>query len=629
MSNGFVQLTTLAVDDFAQLVSQLISDSGVFLTSTLAAEYNRSMAQMNQTQTQFLSTTIELMMLAKNTTDQTQKLVGTLMLSFGHFVQSIIETVKVVDTDYASRLRVESASRTQASFNSMIQSRIDSLQRQARLYQWGLLNLSRTRDSPQDEGSCALLGVMCSFAMEVNSNVFIGSASGNFAFCDVTDIAYSVMIYRGATADQVYLPVWPPFIDTAPHANLTAWKSACLAGFTNYSMNDSCAHGTEMEYPDHCAATCGYDPRCRAWYQIHLNSTIATMQMSAVYIDIRKKVPVMALSYPIYTNPPRDLAGVAATNFYFSEVEAFLGAVGRSGGASQLVGVVLNTSDFVLVGASLACPGDGSSPGGVPLTQACHPRLRGLAGWLAANRLVQSNTSLELAGTLWDVFPSAVDTFTYFVVVGMNRSEVYAVVEATSDTANRTLQTLQGQQAAQLASFEAIALSKMDAVTAEKIAASQAQQEAAKKFMAEVRNETEQQFAAYRRKSTATLSVVISSQLTAISKLKDFHLSRVVGNVGTTFGSVVGIFVGILLGGAYGTALVARQVQRITQTMEDVASMKVEELQVSRRSSVREVERIETALCVLVQRLAEYKTYMPAGLFQPQHEELAGEDPAS
>lgn len=40
-----------------------------------------------------------------------------------------------------------------------------------------------------------------------------GSASGNFAFCDVTDIAYSVMIYRGATADQVYLPVWPPFID--------------------------------------------------------------------------------------------------------------------------------------------------------------------------------------------------------------------------------------------------------------------------------------------------------------------------------------------------------------------------------------------------------------------------------
>lgn len=32
---------------------------------------------------------------------------------------------------------------------------------------------SRTRDSPQDEGSCALLGVMCSFAMEVNSNVFI------------------------------------------------------------------------------------------------------------------------------------------------------------------------------------------------------------------------------------------------------------------------------------------------------------------------------------------------------------------------------------------------------------------------------------------------------------------------
>lgn len=64
--------------------------------------------------------------------------------------------------------------------------------------------------------------------------------------------------------------------------------------------------------------------------------------------------------------------------------------------------------------------------GGVPLAQACHVRLRELAGWLAANRLVQSNASLELSGTLWDVFPSTVDTFTYFVVVGMNRSEVYA-----------------------------------------------------------------------------------------------------------------------------------------------------------------------------------------------------------
>eukprot|EP00667_Euglena_gracilis_P000584 EG_transcript_585 len=626
MADGFVDLTTLAVSDFAQLVWQLLDDSGAFVSGVLDAEYNRSVTQLNETQTQFLDTTLGLMALAKNTTTQTQQLVAALLVSFGSFVQSVIQTFQVVGTDYASRLRTESASRTQASFNSMMQSRIDSLQRQARLYQWNLLNLTRPRDLPQDDGSCTLLGVMCSFATEVDSNVFIGTASGNFAFCDVTDVAYSVMVYRGASADQVYLPVWPPFIDTAPKANLTAWKAACLAPFTNFSMNVSCPHGTEMEYPNNCAGTCGYDPRCRAWYMVHFNTTTAITQMSTVYIDIHKKLPVIALSYPIYAGAPPALAGVAGTDFFFEEVDAFLGAIGETGGTSQLVAVVLNTSDLVLVGASEACPGTGSSPGGVPLAQACHVRLQRLAGWLAANRFVQYNSSLELGGMLWDVFPSTVDTFTYFVVVGMNKTEVYAVVDATNAAANHTLQQLSQQQAARMAAYEAAALAEMDAVTAEKVAAIQATQAASEKYMKQVHVQTQQQFNASRQKSTTTLDGLTQGEMAAISKLKDYHLSRVVSNVGTTFGAVVGIFVAILLGGAYGTWVVTKQVLRITQTMEDVANMKVEELQVVRKSSVKEVERIETALCILVQRLAEYKTYMPAALFQQQQQQQESQE---
>eukprot|EP00667_Euglena_gracilis_P002512 EG_transcript_2511 len=626
MADGFVQLTSVAVDDFAALVWQLIADSGAFVSGVLDAEYNRSMTQLNESQTQFLDTTLGLMALAKNTTTQTQQLVAGLLVSFGSFVQSVIGTFQVVGTDYASRLRTESASRTQASFNNMMQNRIYSLQRQARLYQWGMLNLSRPRERPQDEGSCSLLGVMCSFSLEVNSNVFIGTASGGFEFCDVTDVAYSVMVYRGATAEQVYLPVWPPFIDTAPGASLSSWKASCLAPFTNFSSNSSCPYGTAMEYPNNCAGTCGYDPRCRLWYTVHFNTTTAVTQMSPVYIDIHRLTPVIALSYPIFSGSPPTLAGVAATDFFFSEVDAFLDAIGSSGGASQLVAVVLNTTDLVLVGASQPCPGTGSSPGGVPLVQACHPRLRGLAGWLAANRLVQSNASLELNGTLWDVFPSIVDTFTYFVMVGMNKSEVFAVVDATNAAANHTLQQLSQQQAARMAAYEAAALAEMDAVTAEKVAAIQATQAAAEKDMKQVHTQTQEMFNASRQKSSATLNTMIRNEMDAISKLKDYHLSQVVKNVGTTFGAVVGIFVAILLGGAYGTWVVTKQVLRITQTMEDVADMKVEELQVTQKSSVREVERIEMALSVLVRRLAEYKTYMPAALFQPQ-QESPPEDP--
>eukprot|EP00667_Euglena_gracilis_P033916 EG_transcript_56976 len=108
--------------------------------------------------------------------------------------------------------------------------------------------------------------------------------------------------------------------------------------------------------------------------------------------------------------------------------------------------------------------------------------------------------------------------------------------------------------------------------------------------------------------------------MAAIQKLEDYHLSKVVNNIGTTFGAVVGIFVAILLGGGYGTWIVTKQVQNITETMEDVADMKVEQLQVSEKSSVHEVQRIETALGILVQRLAEYKSYMPAGLFLQQQQ---------
>eukprot|EP00667_Euglena_gracilis_P006761 EG_transcript_6819 len=55
--------------------------------------------------------------------------------------------------------------------------------------------------------------------------------------------------------------------------------------------------------------------------------------------------------------------------------------------------------------------------------------------------------------------------------------------------------------------------------------------------------------------------------------------------------------------------------------MEDVAEMKVEDLEVPQDSAVREVARIQAAFRVLVLRLAEYKSYIPAGLFQQQPDE--------
>eukprot|EP00667_Euglena_gracilis_P027442 EG_transcript_33892 len=178
MSDGFVKLATLAVDDFAQLVWQLITDSGTLVAGILEADYQRSVAQMNDTQLQFLRTTIDLMARARNATASAQNLVAALLVSFGSFIGSVINDFKMVGTDYASRLRIESASRAQIIFNNMMQNRILALKRQVRLYEWGAYTLNRSKDEPQNDGSCTLLGLMCAASTEVGSNVLMGTAAG-------------------------------------------------------------------------------------------------------------------------------------------------------------------------------------------------------------------------------------------------------------------------------------------------------------------------------------------------------------------------------------------------------------------------------------------------------------------
>eukprot|EP00667_Euglena_gracilis_P029537 EG_transcript_39288 len=122
MSDGFAKLATLSVDDFAQLVWQLINDSSNLTSSILEADYQRSVTQTNTTQLEFLHTTIDLMARARNATAQAQSLVVTLLGLFGTFIGGVIGDFKVVGTDYASRLRIESASRAQVLFNNMMSS---------------------------------------------------------------------------------------------------------------------------------------------------------------------------------------------------------------------------------------------------------------------------------------------------------------------------------------------------------------------------------------------------------------------------------------------------------------------------------------------------------------------------
>eukprot|EP00667_Euglena_gracilis_P015506 EG_transcript_16131 len=372
-----------------------------------------------------------------------------------------------------------------------------------------------------------------------------------------------------------------------------------------------------MLYPNYCNGTCGYDTRCRSWYSIHVAGKAPVIKMSDVYPDAYTLEPVVTLSYPIYSASSQLLA-VTATDFYLSSVDAYLGTLS----ASQLVAVVFNTSDLLVMGTSRQCPNAaGQSSSGKPLATSCDPALQALGGWLAVHRNLVSNTSLELSGYLWDVFPGTVESFSYFVVVGMNKTEVYSVVTATSQAANQTLQALSQQQTARMAETEAASLAQMERLSASRIASLQLQQADFRQYIFTEYVNTQVTFNASRQHSAATLNALTSTEMDAVDELERHHLSKMKNAIGVTFGAVVGIFAGVLICASYGTWAVTKQVQQIAQVMEDLAHMKVEQLEVKQKSSVREVQRIEAALEVLVRRLAEYKSYMPAGLFQAEDPE--------
>eukprot|EP00667_Euglena_gracilis_P005620 EG_transcript_5660 len=611
MASGFVGLATVAVNDFAKLVWRLISDSATLVFDILDTEHERSLTQLNETGQQFLQTTADLMARARNTTAQAQGLVGTLVVSFGGFMQLVISDFKVVGTDYASRLRTESASRVQAIFSSMLQDRIYAIQRQARQYELGLLSFGRLADEPLDDGSCVLLGSLCSASDELQNNMYIGTAAGNMMYCDVKDVSYALMIRRGSTADQYSFLSWPPYTAANPDAPFAVWKRSCLAGSNASFLNQTCRHGEAVQSPA-CNGSCGYDPRCRPWYSIHASPGPPQTQMSDVYVDIQKNVPVVSLSYPIYSGVPRALIAVAATDFYFRDVDAFL----RTLSPSQRVAVVLDSPALIVVGTSHPCADPAEQASGVAIAQVCDPALRGLGRWLEANRSLGGNASVELDGTLWDVFPSTVDSFNYFVAVGMNKTEVYAVINTTETASRETLQTMSQQQSDRMAALEGAVLAEMDAVAQRKMAKIHALQAEESRHMLELQNQTALAFNGSQLESAANLSRLLRNEMAAIDGLEDRHLSHVVQTIGVTFGAAVGIFIVILLLGAYGTYVVTKQVQRITEAMEDVAHMRVEQLEVSQKSAVREVQRIEAALGVLVLQLADYKSYMPTGLFQ-------------
>eukprot|EP00667_Euglena_gracilis_P001298 EG_transcript_1297 len=138
-------------------------------------------------------------------------------------------------------------------------------------------------------------------------------------------------------------------------------------------------------------------------------------------------------------------------------------------------------------------------------------------------------------------------------------------------------------------------------------------------FLAEIQaleNSSRAVLQSSQRQSSTNVWVLADQQAQQVAALKARHLDAIARGAGWSVGAVAGLLLLGLLASAYGTVRVTVSLARIIGLMEDAERMQVEDLTVPQGSSVTEVARIQAAFQGLVHRLAEYKSYIPAGLFE-------------
>ena len=118
---------------------------------------------------------------------------------------------------------------------------------------------------------------------------------------------------------------WWAYEDTTPLQDRRTWAERCLTETPQYAeeeLRDVCLS------PDHCDSGCGYDPRCRPWYQEQMAVIVPgppRAHMSSVYVDYFRNTPVITLSFPVYNasyRAPHSVTAISAVDLHLNEVRA-------------------------------------------------------------------------------------------------------------------------------------------------------------------------------------------------------------------------------------------------------------------------------------------------------------------
>eukprot|EP00667_Euglena_gracilis_P005218 EG_transcript_5248 len=265
--------------------------------------------------------------------------------------------------------------------------------------------------------------------------------------------------------------------------------------------------------------------------------------------------------------------------------------------------------------ANDAPPGDPAMPLRTGF-RSCDPGLRAVAQWLANNRSAMGTFTLEAAGIVWTIFPTQTAVVSFFFIVGTNRSITNRAIDTSAAWAAAQLSSVRSDVLLEVVASGQATQAYMAALGAQNIQDAQTTQA---DFLTEVgtmENASRASLAASQARSSAKVQAMMESQTAAVEAQRAAYLAGMAVTSGWTIAVVVALLLLALLGSAWRTFRVTQSLNRIIRLMEDVAAMRVEDLEVPRDSAVEEVARIQAAFQVLVRRLTEYKSYIPAGLFE-------------
>eukprot|EP00667_Euglena_gracilis_P000768 EG_transcript_768 len=627
VSSMALEFTTLAkvyLGEFGTFVSDVLGSNAQLVESILALQRLSGFNRTEETKAEMTRTIGVLVNYTTDATDQTQVQMMAVVNTFASLVSSVVADFKGVASAYASQVRTGLVTMASDTIVSNTNRVVSLLKRMQRLVDLRLLNISRAPTDPVQEQDCALLSLLCDGTQEYGPEYGAG-----FSLATATGRIYRCGSYEGATLSVIstngiqyneYYWTWLPSAATDPAAALPSILQRCLNETPTVRLV-----GQNCPQPQGC--NCGSDPRCAPWYQPHRNSSAYHFSTDVLYDQYGTAGLHMSMSMVDSSTKPSPLLGVVDLVSPLAVIDLYLGML--SGFSPDLyLAALLNDTALTMLGstarpcgANETAPGDQSLPLRSSL-RACDPSLRAVAQLLASNPSVTAAFSLEAHGRVLDVLPVYTPASWYFFVAGANKSVINQAVDASDARAAAQLAAVRQGLVEAVVASGAASRAYMTAVGAQNLRATQAMQDSFLTQIQALENSSRAALTLSQQQSSANVQRMTHAQASAVEAQRTYYLDSMATTSGWTIAVVFAMLIVVLLASAWGTFRVTQDLTHIIGQMEDVAEMKVENLVVPQNSRVAEVARIQAAFQVLVNRLVEYKSYIPAGVF-----EKAGTDP--